>query len=229
MKAASLFSGGKDSIYAMYLAEKQGIKVEHLVCLIPSFPSPSPHAENIAALKILAEAMKKNLTIVDFHKGKEELVKMLKNLNVDTLVAGDIFLEEHVSWLEKTCGRAGVDLLEPIFGRKTSDLFHEIFNSGFKALIIGVDVRYLGEKWLGFTLSTETANTFLVETEDVDPLGENGEYHTLVIECPLYPTSFKIKSSKKIIIKDLRYLITSVYPSNETLFGQSKSVDVSRQ
>jgi len=228
MKAAGLFSGGKDSLYAIYLAEKQGIKVEHLICLIPSFPLPSPHAENIDTLKILAESMKKRLTIVDIHRGKE-LVEVLKSLNVDTLVAGDIFLEEHVSWLENTCNRADVDLFEPLFGRKTSDLFHEIFDSGFKALIIGVDVRYLGEEWLRFTLSTETAYTFLSETKDVDPLGENGEYHTIVVECPLYPKPFKIKSSKKIIVKDLRYLIISIYQSCETLLGQSKSVDVSRR
>ena len=210
MKTAGLFSGGKDSLYAIYLTEKQGAKVEHLISLIPSFPLPSPHAENIDALKILAESMKKSLTILDLHKGGEEFVEVLKSLNVDALVAGDIFIEEHKSWLEKACGRAGVNLLEPLFGRGTSDLFHEIFDSGFKALIIGVDVRYLGEEWLGFTLSTETANTFLSETKGVDPLGENGEYHTIVIECPLYPKPFKLKSSEKIIVKDKGYLILSI-------------------
>lgn len=210
MKAAGLFSGGKDSLYAIYLAEKQGLKVEHLICLIPSFPLPSPHAENIDALKILAESMKKSLTIIDFHREERRFVEALQRLEVNALVAGDIFVEQHVSYLEKICDRAGVDLLEPLFGRKTSDLFHEIFDSGFKALIIGVDVRYLGEEWLGFTLSTETANTFLSKTEGVDPLGENGEYHTVVIECPLYPKPFKIKSSKKIIVKDHGYLIISI-------------------
>ncbi|MDH5663466.1 MAG: diphthine--ammonia ligase [Candidatus Bathyarchaeota archaeon] len=227
MKAAGLFSGGKDSLYAIHLAEKQGVKVEHLICLIPSF-RPSPHAENIDALKILAESMKKSLTVIDFHKGEGEFVEALKSLEVNALVAGDIFVERHVSYLEKICGRAGADLLEPLFGRKTSDLFHEIFDSGFKALIIGVDVRYLGEEWLGFTLSTETASTFLSKTKGVDPLGENGEYHTIVIECPLYPKPFKIKSSKKIIVKDLRYLILSIYQSCETFLKQSKSVGASR-
>lgn len=228
MKAAGLFSGGKDSLYAIYLAEKHGVKVEHLICLIPSFPLPSPHAENINALKILAESMKKSLTIVDLHKGERGFVETLKSLEMNALVAGDVFVEQHVSTLEKICGRAGVDLLEPLFGRKTSDLFYEIFGSGFKALIIGVDVRYLEEEWLGFTLSAETANTFLSETKDVDPLGENGEYHTIVIECPLYPKPFKIESSEKIIVKDLRYLILSIYQSCETFLRQSKSVDVSR-
>jgi uncharacterized protein (TIGR00290 family) len=209
MKAAGLFSG-KDSLYAIYLAEKQGAKVEDLICLITSLPWPSPHVENIDSLKTLAESMKKRLTIVDLHKGEGEFVEALRGLNIDTLVAGDVFVEDHVSWLEKVCGRAGISLLEPLFGRNTSDLFHEILDSGFKATIICVDARYLGEEWLGFTLSSETASKFLSETEGVDPLGENGEYHTMVIECPLYSKPFKIKSSEKLIRENLRYLIVSI-------------------
>ena len=210
MKAAGLFSGGKDSLYAIYLAEQQGFKVEHLILLIPSFPLPSSHAENIDALKILAESMKKRLTIIDLHKGEDEFVEVLKSLNVDALVAGDVFVESHVSYLKKICGRAGVDLLEPLFGRKTSDLFHEIFNSGFVAIITGVNVEYLGEEWLGFMLSAETANTFLSKTKNVDPLGENGEYHTIVIECPLYPKPFRIRFSEKSVVKNHGYLILSI-------------------
>lgn len=210
MKAAGLFSGGKDSLYAIYLAGKQGAEVEHLICLIPSFPLPSPHAENSEALKILAKSMEKSLTIVDLRRGEGEFVEALRSLDVDALVAGDVFIEEHVSWLEKICGRAGVILLEPLFGRGTSSLFREILSSGFKATVTGVDVRYLGEEWLGFTLSTETADTFLSENRGVDPLGENGEYHTLVVECPLYPRHFRIESSEKIVVKDLRYLVLSI-------------------
>ena len=51
--AAGLFSGGKESLYAIYLAEKKGVKVEHLICLIPSFSVPSPHAENVEAIKFI--------------------------------------------------------------------------------------------------------------------------------------------------------------------------------
>jgi len=204
--AAGLFSGGKESLYVIYLAEKQGVEVKHLICVIPSFSIPSPHADNIEALKFLAKSMNKRLTIVDLHKGERELVRALKNLNVDALVAGDVRVEEHVSWLKDICGRAGINLLEPLFGKETSDLFHEIFGSGFKATIIGVDTRHLGEEWLGFTLSAETAAMFLSRAQHIDPLGENGEYYTIVIESPLYPKAVKIKSIEKIIEKDMTYL-----------------------
>ena len=208
--AAGLFSGGKDSLYAIYLAEREGIKIEHLICLIPSFPVPSPHAENIEAIKFIAKSMRRKLAIVDLHGGADEFINVLRSLNVDILVAGDVCIEEHKSWLEKICKEANVTLLEPLFGRDTTKLFREIFNSGFEAEIIGVDTRYLEEELLGFTLNRETAAKFLSRVGYADPLGENGEYHTLVTNCPLYPKSLRTKLAKKVTADNITYLILSI-------------------
>ena len=210
MVAAGLFSGGKDSLYAIYLAEKEGVKVEHLICLIPSFPVPSPHAENLEAIKFIAKSIRRKLAIIDLHKDRDEFVNVLGSLGVDVLIAGDVCIEEHKSWLEKICNEANVNLLEPLFGRDTTKLFKEIFNSGFKAIIIGVDTRYLEEEWLGFMLNKETAARFLSRVRHVDPLGENGEHHTLVTDCPLYPKPLKIKSAKRIVAGNIVYLLLSI-------------------
>lgn len=59
IKAAALFSGGKDSLYAVDIAQKQGIIINNLITILPTLPWPSPHAKNIDALKILAENMEK--------------------------------------------------------------------------------------------------------------------------------------------------------------------------
>ena len=209
MKAVGLFSGGKDSLYAVHLVEKQGVTVDHLLSLIPSLPWPSPHAENMEALKILAESMGKRLTIVDF-KREGAFVEALKSLQVDALVAGDIFVEAHVSGLKDLCSKVGLKLLEPLYRRDTSELFHEIFGSGFKALITGVKLKYLGEEWLGFIISKETSAAFLSKIGSVDPLGENGEFHTLVLECPLYAKSFKVKSVERKAAKGMAYLNVSI-------------------
>ena len=74
MNAAALFSGGKDSLYSVLLAERQGVKVPHLLTLLPSLPWPSPHSENIEALKKLAKSMKKSHSIVNFQKKEEGIL-----------------------------------------------------------------------------------------------------------------------------------------------------------
>lgn len=210
MEAAALFSGGKDSIYAIYLAEKQGYKVDHLICLIPSLPQPSPHVANIQCLTMLADSMKKHLAIIDYRQSEEGLVQELKRLKIDTLIAGDIAVEQHITHLKKVCDSAGANLLEPLFGMNPLVLLHEMLSLGFKAIIVGVDVQRLDEKWLGFILSAETAHLFLCQNKNIDPLGENGEYHTIVTECPLYSKPFRPVISKRITGKSLRYAIISL-------------------
>jgi diphthine-ammonia ligase len=209
VKAVALFSGGKDSLYAVYLAEKQGVTVDHLLTLLPTLPWPSPHAENVEALKILAESMRKQHTIVDFKK-EGAFVEALESLEVDALIAGDINVEAHLAGLKDVCNKTGLELLEPIYGRDTSKLFSEIFGLGFKALITGVNLKYLGEEWLGFVISEESGAGFLSKIGSVDPLGENGEFHTLVLECPLYSKPFKVKSVEKKAAKDMAYLNVTV-------------------
>jgi diphthine-ammonia ligase len=198
--AACLFSGGKESLYALQMVQQQGVEVEHLIYEIPTFPSP--HIVNIEALKTLAESMHKSFTIVKLGTDGVELAETLRKLNVDALVAGDINVPQHVAWLSEICNRAGgVKLLEPLFGKEMLVLFREMFLasplSPFKATIIGVDTKHLGEEWLGFTLSKDTAAEFLSKTQGVDPLGENGEYHTICVESPLYSKNYKIKSIEK--------------------------------
>jgi uncharacterized protein (TIGR00290 family) len=209
MNGAALFSGGKDSLYALYLAEKQGFKVDYLITLLPTFSRPSPHAENINALKLLASNMEKHLTIVDF-RIENALIEALKTLQVDTLIAGDINVEAHLLGLKKVCEKVGLDLFEPVYGRDTFELFNEIFSLGFSALITGVDLNHLGEEWLGFVINQKTGSDFLSKIGDVDPLGENGEFHTLVLECPLFKKSFSVLNSKKSVKGNIAYLNVTI-------------------
>ena len=209
MKAAALFSGGKDSLYSVQLVEDQGVKVTNLITLLPTLPWPSPHAENIECLKKIAKAMNKQLTIVDA-RNKEALPVAIKSLNVNALVAGDINVEEHVTAFEALCNNVGIKLLEPVYGRNTAQLFDEIFGLGYKALITGVNLKELGEEWLGFVISKDTGADFLSKIGSVDPLGENGEFHTLVLDCPLYPKVFKVVSMEKKSAKGISYLNVSI-------------------
>lgn len=209
MKAAALFSGGKDSLYAEYLVEKQGVDVNHLITLLPTLPWPSPHAENVEALKVLAGSMEKHLSIVDFRK-EGAFIEKLESLGIDALVAGDVNVEAHRLGLEDVCSKTGLKLLEPLYGRNTLELFHEIFSLGFKALVTGVNLQFMGQGLLGYVIDRGTSIDFLSRIGGLDPLGENGEFHTLVLECPLFSKAFKLKSSERHFAEGMAYLIASI-------------------
>jgi len=207
--AAALFSG-KDSIFAVLNAERAGLDVKELISMITTFGQPSPHMENVGALIKAAERMRKKLTVVDLHEGEWKLVKALKESGAETLVAGDVFVEEHVKWLEGICSKAGMRLVEPLYGRSTGSLLREMLGEGFVAKIIGVDTRLLSEKWLGFTICEESLEEFIAGIGNADPLGENGEYHTLVLDCPLYSRPLEVYSSVEIQSGSLKYLRVEV-------------------
>jgi diphthine-ammonia ligase len=175
VRAAALFSGGKDSLYATYLVEKQGVIIDDLITLLPTLPRPSPHAENIEALKILADSMHKNLTIIDFRR-EGAFIQALRNLEIDGLVAGDVFVEAHKQGLEDVCDKLGLKLYEPLYGRDTSELFHEIFGSGFKVAVTGVNLKLMREEILGFVISRETSAEFLSRIKDNDPLAKMANF-----------------------------------------------------
>jgi len=209
MIGAALFSG-KDSLYAIYLAEKFGIKVSELITLVTTFNRPSGHVENLDALRAAARSMRKNFRVVDLHEGEERFVEAIEEAGVELIVAGDVFVEDHVKWLEGICKKAGVELLEPLYGRDTLELLVEMLEAGFVAKIICVNTAALGEEWLGFELSMETFREFVSRAKGVDPLGENGEYHTLVIDCPLYTKPLKVVSSQKCSSGGVVYLKVEV-------------------
>lgn len=209
VEAAALFSG-KDSLFAVLQAERIGLRVRGVISMVTTFGQPSPHIENLGALERAAERMRKRLTIVDLREGEENLVGALRGSGADALVAGDVFVEDHVEWLERVCRAAGMGLVEPLYGRRTGDVLREMLSEGFVVKLIGVDTRLLGEEWLGFTLSEENLEDFLAGIGNADPLGENGEYHTLVLDCPLYSRRLEVRSSVKNQSGSLKYLKVEV-------------------
>jgi uncharacterized protein (TIGR00290 family) len=209
MKGAALFSG-KDSLYSIYLAEKLGIPIDYLITFITTFNRPSGHLENINALKKIAEKMNKQLFIIDLKNGIDGFINLLNRINIDTLVSGDVFIEDHVKWLENICKKLNISIIEPIFHRPSLDILKEMMEEKFKAMIICIDNNILSEEWLGFILSKDTLDYFLSKNRNIDPLGENGEYHTLVLECPLYKNSVKLLSWRKYRFNNYSYIVCEI-------------------
>ena len=193
MRGIAFFSGGKDGLYATYLAEKQGIGVPYLLALKTTI-GVSPHYENLSELKRLVDAMGKELLIFDMGKGSEALAEFISSLDVDYIIAGDVLLEDHLKWVEWLAEKSGTRALEPLWGRNTFELAKEIINAGFEYSIIAVNKEKLSKEWLGYTFSSlGDLELFLEANPEIDPIGEFGEFHTVVLKCPLFEGRFNLE------------------------------------
>ena len=194
MATVALFSGGKDSMYSIMKAKELGVDVDALLFVRPSFQQPSPHELNAHAVVALAEDMGLPLEVVELRSGRENeaLAEKLEELGAETLVAGDVLLEEHLEWHEKACRRVGVDLLEPLFKHPTRPLLRKMVEDGVGFTVVAVKSTSRADL-LGVEVSKDNLEWFLevCEEEGWDPLGEGGEYHTLVNSSPLLHSSYR--------------------------------------
>ena len=192
-KGIAFFSGGKDGLYALHLAEESGIDVPYLLALKTTI-GLSPHWENLGPLKTLAEATGKELLTFDMGKGGGALAEFIGSLGVDYLIAGDVLLEDHRKWVEGLAEKAGIDALEPLWGRNTLGLAENMLKDGFEWAIIAVDREKLPQKALGYTFrSKDDLEGFLEAYPHVDPVGEFGEFHTVVLASPLFEERFELE------------------------------------
>ena len=184
MTRVALLSGGKDSYYAAYRAWP----IDMGLVLVYEFPRPSPHLLNLGKTVETLLMMGIPITVARLSRGREfeETVNILRRLGADTIVAGDVYVEEHLRYMERLAGEAGARLLEPLWGMDTTELLYEEIRAGIKPLIIGGRPE-LGE-WIGTVLGPSNVDRFVDSARrlGIDPLGERGEYHTLVIGGPLH-------------------------------------------
>ena len=183
----ALFSGGKDSMYSIIKAIEMNIYIDKLLFIKPSFQHPSPHEFNIRIVIELAKDMRLPIYFVKLNRGSEieDLASKLIELKASALIAGDGLLREHLEWYERVCRRAGIDLIEPLFRFKTDKLLLEMIENGLEWTIIAV--KNLPERFLGLRICSKNVLEFLkfCKSNEIDPLGEYGEYHTIVNKSPL--------------------------------------------
>lgn len=192
------FSGGKDSCLALYKLQKQNIKVS---CLITTIWKQSQEtvAHDQKRGKIVEQAKSIGIPVhfmeSDFDTYSEDFAHILKELksqyNISGIAFGDIYLDGHREWGEQVAQNAGLEPLYPIWTKQENvlDLLQEVVDVGFKAEVIKVDKMKLPEDWKGRLLDQSFINDII--QKDVCPMGESGEYHTAVVDGPIFAYSVK--------------------------------------
>ena len=203
----SLFSGGKDSSWALYRALEAGHPVERLVTVHPEGDSYMYHVPATRLAELAAESIGIELVAVepeDFEAGSatdsgaqgdaelEPLEAALDDLADDLpgglagVTAGAVESEYQTSRIEAMAERLDAEVFAPLWQRDPRELADAMLDSGFEIRIIRVAAGGLDESWLGRTLDADALDELeiLNEKYGVHILGEGGEFETLVTDGP---------------------------------------------
>ncbi|WP_164669871.1 diphthine--ammonia ligase [Virgibacillus doumboii] len=193
-KAALSFSGGKDSCLALHKLDEQGVQVTWLVTTVWK-KSHRTVAHDQKRQLILEQADRIGLPVyiieTDFETYTGDFVAALKKLRedygVDGAAFGDIYLEGHREWGEQVARAAGVEAIYPLWTERENvvRLLREFVSHGFDAEVIKVDKDRLPESWVGRKVDESFVEDILLY-DDVCPMGESGEYHTAVMDGPMF-------------------------------------------
>jgi uncharacterized protein (TIGR00290 family) len=212
--AVVLWTGGKDSCLALHRAHDQGLRVTHLVTLGPKDPQFLAHP--IAVMKLQAEALGLPHVLLEVrepyaHGYPAALIEMKELCAATHVITGDIDdVAGHPSALADQCIAAGLELVRPLWNASRRAVLDELQECGFRVIFSCVKTPPFDETWIGRVLDAAAMAQLeqLHRTEGVDLCGENGEYHTLVLDAPLFTHRLAVPyvSRKK---EDLAYLEVS--------------------
>jgi diphthine-ammonia ligase len=202
MRIGVLFSGGKDSCYAAYLAKKQG---HELVCLITilSENQDSYMFHYISEQEIIKQANAMNLKVI-FQRTKGIKEKELKDLekaialakkqfNIEGIITGALASNYQESRIQIICSKLGLICINPLWGKDQLKLLEELVKEKFKVKIIKVAAEGLSNSWIGRIIDKKVISELkkLHEKYKINPAGEGGELETYVIDCPLFKDEIK--------------------------------------
>lgn len=187
MRGLVFFSGGKDSVFAVMKARQNGVPVDCLLFNTHEFPSPNVHEINSGLVKAMADLIGLPLQVLHLEPGKEHalLADLFSKLDIGVVTVGNINVKDQLEWYEQLCDETGAALYAPLWvgagGSSLPTLMDQIA-SGVNAMICSIKQPVLPAEFLGRVIDPGLAGDL---ANLIDPCGEGGEYHTLVLDAPI--------------------------------------------
>ncbi|MDY6965103.1 MAG: TIGR00289 family protein [Halobacteriota archaeon] len=222
MKLGALFSGGKDSTYALFRA----IESEEVLCLISIVSKNTEsymfHTPNIDLTGLQARAIDLPLIQTTTEGRKEEELKDLKDaigkakesFSIEGIVTGAIESVYQSKRIQKICDDLGLWCFNPLWLKDQEALLKELIEDDFKVIISGIFAYPLDEGWLGREIDEEVISELieLRERYKLSPSGEGGEIETTVLDAPFFKKRIEVldfeleakRNSGVMIIKKAR-------------------------
>ncbi|MCH7534572.1 MAG: diphthine--ammonia ligase, partial [Bacteroidetes bacterium] len=208
MKPKAIFnwSGGKDSAFCLHrLMQSDEFEITTLLTSVNAhFNRISMHGVRVDLLEQQAKSIglplyKLELPETPSMKEYEELMTAalneIKSDGVTHSIFGDIFLEDLKVYREKQLKKIGLEAVFPIWKMPTDQLVREFIDLGFKAVIVCHNDKYLDKSFSGRLIDHDFLNDL---PDDVDPCGENGEFHSFVYDGPIFREPIEITIGEKV-------------------------------
>lgn len=193
-RAAIAWSSGKDSAFAAHVVRESGALelAAALTTLTDRYERVSMHGVretlldlqlercSLSSVKVRIPAPCPNPT---YEREMQRALEQLRQSGITHVVFGDLFLEDIRAYREAQLARVGMHAVFPLWGRDTRALAREMLGSGLDALVTCVDPRVLDRGFAGRRFDAAMLDELPAA---VDPCGENGEFHTVVVGGPMF-------------------------------------------
>lgn len=203
---AFFWSGGKDSALALYrLQHDSRYDVRLLVTTINAelrrvsmhgIPETLVEAQAAAIQLPLQKMYFSGSTNDDYERQFAAVLQDLNTQGIRHIAFGDIFLEDLKTYRDRLLAEQGMSGIYPIWKEEPQELLKEFFAAGFRTIICCADAQKLGEAWAGRELDAAAVNEL---PPDVDPCGENGEFHTFCFSGPIFHTAIKFQRGENVL------------------------------
>ncbi len=218
-KVLFTWSGGKDSAMALYELEmNEGYEIAALLTTVTEdFDRISMHGVRTALLEQQAESLRLPLEKVyitgnssneAYEARMRDKLAHYQGRGISSVVFGDVFLEDVRKYREGNLAKIGMRGIFPLWERDTTELAHTFIDLGFDAVVTCVDSNVLDRKFAGRVFDER----FLSELPDnVDPCGENGEFHSFVYDGPIFRERIPYRKGKTVL-RDNRFYYCDLLP-----------------
>lgn len=193
-KAVVSWTGGKDGCYSCYKAMAEGYQVTYLLHF-RNAKKVGSHEINPQIIQAQSKALGIPLIQRGFSSYEQEFKRAISDLRAQgESIDGAIFghIETHKMLVERICRDMNLDQILPLWKQDPAKILREIINSGFEVLVVSVKDGLLGREWLGRRIDESFVRDLRDLNPSINPCGENGEFHTLVTDGPIFKKKIKI-------------------------------------
>tara|TARA_Y100000588_G_C14258308_1_gene926506 strand:- start:1993 stop:2661 length:669 start_codon:yes stop_codon:yes gene_type:complete len=212
MRLGVLFSGGKDSCYALELASEE----HEISCLITvnsdNKDSYMFHTPAIEWTKFQAESIgiphlfgrTPGVEEDELEDLKTLIKKAILDYEIEGIVTGAIASVYQSTRIQKICADLNLWCFNPLWQSSQTDLLLNLISGGYEICITAVAADYLDESWLGKQITIETISELLAlaNKHKINPAGEGGEFETFVLNSPLFKKKLTISDSLRHFSRD---------------------------